>query len=83
MVHYIEKLLDPTGRAGRLIRSTHSPFVRHTHSPLDAYPTELPGINEILAEIRDDYNIWLISNSLLGKSYRSWVMGVAAGGHIF
>jgi DNA-directed RNA polymerase specialized sigma24 family protein len=65
MLHYVEKLFDPTGWAPQRLR--------HTHSSLDVYPTELPGLNDALAEVRDDYNTWLISNSLPSKSYRFWV----------
>jgi hypothetical protein len=34
----------------------------YIYCPLTAYPTAIPALNETLAEVRDDYNVLLLSN---------------------
>jgi hypothetical protein len=53
---YVDKMINPTSRGLQLNR--------YMYCLIDAYPTELPGLNEAIGEVRDTYNIWLISNSL-------------------
>jgi hypothetical protein len=47
---YVDKLINP-----RLSRCTY------VYQRLYAYPTELSGLNEAVAEVRDNYDTWLIS----------------------
>lgn len=65
---YVAKLLelDPTSK--ELQRDHHV----YMACRLEAYPTELSGLNDALAEIPHDYHVWLISNSgyKLGKANR-------------
>jgi hypothetical protein len=53
---YVGMLIDPASR--KLQKN------RYMYSILNAYPTELPHLNETLAAVRDGYSTWLISNSL-------------------
>jgi hypothetical protein len=61
---HIQKVINPTGEFQRSL---------FTHRLLEAYPTELPGLNEALgdANVLSDYYGWLISNSLPDRSYYS------------
>jgi DNA-directed RNA polymerase specialized sigma24 family protein len=53
----ISELIDSTSRKPQR--------ASYTYCLLKAYSTELPGLNEALADVPDDYNVWLISYSEL------------------
>jgi hypothetical protein len=55
-LQYVDKVINPTSRGLQPSR--------YMYCYLDAYPTELPGLNEAISKVRDDYDTWLISNSL-------------------
>jgi hypothetical protein len=61
-LEYIHQVINPTGKPQRN---------RFMYRMLEAYPTELPGLNKALADVPDDYYAWLISNSLPRISYYS------------
>lgn len=70
-LQYVDKLINLTSRGLQPNR--------YMYRLLDAYPTELPGINEAIAEVRDNYNIWLITNSLrihVVNGYRKYAQSV-------
>jgi hypothetical protein len=64
IITHVNKLIAPTGRPPLQLL--------YMYTRLDAYPTALSGINEALVEVRDEYNTWLISNSVPDPSL-SWL----------
>jgi len=69
---YVDKLINPRSRE---LRQSH-----YMYSLLDSYPTEVSGLNAALTDIRGDYGIWLLSNSVPDSSLiNCWTYGKSAG----
>ena len=69
---YVDKLINPKSR--ELCQS------HYMYSLLDSYPTEVSGLNSALTDIRGDYGIWLLSNSVPDSSrIHGWTYGKSAG----
>jgi hypothetical protein len=64
LIQLLGKLTELPSRALRRTLQRN----RYIACPLMAYPTELSSLNKAIAEVRDDYVIWLISTSLPNDS---------------
>jgi hypothetical protein len=60
----VAKLIDPTSKG-------YTPNL-YPYYQLTAYPTALPGINAAIAEVRDAYDTWLISNVGGSRHWDHW-----------